>query len=60
MIHCKKDDEDKGSSLQNGVKLSGFRYVARGATTQPADRENRKFSGSPSGVPSPVNLSLQR
>ncbi len=28
MILCKKDDEDKGSSLQNEVNLSGFRYVA--------------------------------
>jgi len=45
-----KGDEDKGSPLQNGANL---------ARSRPAARENRQISGSPSGVPPPVSLSLR-
>jgi hypothetical protein len=44
---------------KNGANdASGF-DTSKNTTTQPAASENRQISGSPSGAPSPVHLSLR-
>jgi hypothetical protein len=59
MILCKKDDEDKGSSFHSEANpaLQVRRFLETSLTWRAG--KNRKFSGSPPGVPSPVHLSLQ-
>jgi len=52
-----QDDEDKGSPSRDGVNcFSGFHMAIACSNHQ---NENRQVSGSPSGAPSPVYLSLR-
>jgi hypothetical protein len=64
LLYIKKDDEDEGSLSRdrvNDLHFHLFQEPPRDASRRAGVRpENRQFSGSPPGVPSPVYLSLQR
>ena len=50
-----RDDEDKGSPLQDGANLTLTLIFSHWERAGRGQRKNRQISGSPSGVPSPVS-----